>query len=218
MNKRNLKNYFITAILFIAFIILTLMLKRIDVKPIGPKGSSVGLAAINQFIFNYIGINLLWYHLTDWIGLIAIMFACAFVVLGLYQLIRFRSLKSVDSDIMLLGLFYLSVIGAYIMFEKIIINYRPILMDEGLKASYPSSHTMIVVSIMATSMIQFHSRIKKKPLIRLINIFCILIIAVTVIGRLISGVHWFSDIVGGLLLSSMLTMLYYSIIHTCHQE
>ncbi|WP_020614739.1 phosphatase PAP2 family protein [Sediminispirochaeta bajacaliforniensis] len=217
MNKRNQINYTITATLFIAFITLTFMIKNIDIKPIGPEGTSIGLSSINHFVFNYLGVTLLWYYLTDWLGLVSIMFACAFGVLGLAQLIKRKSLKNVDADILLLGLFYLAIIGCYIMFEKIIINYRPILMDGELEASYPSSHTMIVVSIMTMSMIQFHHRIKRKKFIRLIDIFSILIIVVTIIGRLLSGVHWLTDIIGGVLLSATLNMLYYSIIYTCNQ-
>lgn len=210
VNILNKCNY-ITAILFILFITFTLMTKNVDVKPIGPLGSSVGLSSVNQFFFNCWGVNLFWYHLTDWLGLVAIMFACGFALLGLFQLIKRRSLKKVDSDILLLGIFFTGIICCYIFFDEVVINYRPILMNERLEASYPSSHTMIVVSIMSLSMIQFHHRIKNKKLLLTLDIFCIVIIIITVIGRMISGVHWFTDIIGGLLLSATLIMLYYSI-------
>ncbi len=200
---------YITAMLFIAFLVLTLFIKNFDVQSIGPMETRIGLSALNQFVFNTFGVNLFWYHVTDWLGLAAVIVACGFAVLGLFQLIRRRSLKKVDSDILLLGIFYLAVIGCYIFFEEIIINYRPVLIEGKLEASYPSSHTMIVVCIMVTSMLQLQNRVKKKPVLWITDSFSVLIIAVTVIGRLFSGVHWFTDITGGLLLSSTLTMLYY---------
>ena len=206
MNKRNRNNYYFTAILFIAFIILTSMIKSIDVKPEGPEGSSIGFATVNLFVFNLFGVNLFWYQLTDWLGIAAILSTYAFAVLGLYQLIRRRCLKNVDADIILLGLFYIAVISCYVIFERVIINYRPVLMDGELEASYPSSHIMIVVSLISASMIQLHKRIKKRALLRITDIISILIISVTVIGRFVSGVHWFTDITGGLLLSAALTV------------
>ena len=211
MNNRSRINYFLTITLFIIFIVFTFMIKIIDVRPIGPEGSKVGFAAVNQFVLNNLGINFFWYYLTDWLGLVAILFACAFGVLGLCQLIRCRSLKRVDSDILLLGLSYLVIIGSYIIFEKVIISHRPVMIENRLEASYPSSHTMVVVSIMSLAMIQFHHRIKNRPFRWFLDIVCILINVITVIGRLISGVHWFTDIVGGLLLSAVLIMLYYSV-------
>ena len=48
---------------------------------------------------------------------------------------------------------------------------------------------------------------------KIINIMSILIIFTTIMGRLISGVHWFTDIIGGILISSFLLMLFYSLIN-----
>lgn len=210
--QRKSKLYFIiTGALFFVFITFTILSKTIDVRPIGPQGSSVGFATINQFFFQRLGVSLLWYDITSWLGFVAIVVIFGFGGFGLYQLLKGKSLRNVDERILLLGGFYFIVLAVYALFEILIINYRPVILSQELEASYPSSHTMLVICIMVTAMMQFqHYLREKRGWLMVSDIVSVLIIAVTVIGRLLSGVHWFSDIIAGIILSSALIFLYYS--------
>jgi undecaprenyl-diphosphatase len=188
------------------------LVTNIDVKPIGPDQSIIGLSTINQYVFELFGVHLIWYHITDWLGLVAILVAFIFAVVGFVQLVKRRSFLKVDKDITLLGIFYIVVISIYIFFEMNIINYRPVIIYEGLEASFPSSHTFIVMFIMLTAIIQCKIRIKNRSMrITLITISYIIIL-VTVIGRLISGVHWITDITAGIILSTSLMFFYKAIL------
>ncbi|MEE0203670.1 MAG: phosphatase PAP2 family protein [Muricomes sp.] len=211
MQKKLKKYLIITGGLFLIFILFTVMVKTVDVKPVGPDRSKVGLASVNQCVFKFFGVNLLWYDITDWLGVFAIVFALGFAVLGLFQLIKRKSIQKVDCRILLLGVFYVMVIAVYLFFEVVVVNDRPIILSESLEASFPSSHVMFVNCIMATAMLQFHYYLReRKAWLWMSDIVSVLIITATVIGRLISGVHWFTDIVAGILLSSVLIALYCS--------
>lgn len=211
MNKRNRFNFAATGGLLILFILYTIALKHIDVKPIGPKGSSVGFAAINESVKHFLGVNMALYNITDWLSLLAILVAIGFAALGLVQLIKRKSLLRVDSSILILGGFYLLVISAYLFFEYTIVNYRPVLINNNLEASYPSSTTLLVTCVMSTGIMQLHRLIQHKAVRLATNSLLGVFTAFMVIGRTLSGVHWFTDILGGILLSTVLILLYRSV-------
>ena len=211
MEYKSKRNFRITGALGLLFAAFTATVATVDVRPIGPEQSSVGLAGLNQFVAGLLGVNPLWYDITEWLGAAAVLFALGFATLGLCQLIRRRSLWKVDARILLLGAFYMVVALVYLFFELVIINYRPVILDAGLEASYPSSHTVIAICIFGTAIMQFHHYLRGKTVwLVIFDSATALLMSVTVIGRLLSGVHWFTDIVGGALLSSALIMLYAS--------
>ena len=209
MNKKK-RNFLISTILILLALIFTILVKVVDVKTIGVNETNIGFATLNQFVFKTTGVNMIWYHITDWLGLVPVFMAIVYGIIGFIQLIKRKSLFKVDKEIMILGLFYIIVISLYIFFEKVIVNYRPILMNGFLEASYPSSHTLMAICLCGSSII-VNKKLFNNKITTFIDGLSVVIIFTTVIGRLISGVHWFTDIIGGMIISIALLMTLYSV-------
>ena len=206
MNK---KNIIISIILITVSSLFTYLIKVIDVEEF--EIGKIGFATINEFVFNKTGVNMLYYHITDYLGIILVLIAFIYALIGLIQLIKRKNILKVDREIIILGIFYLVLILIYIFFEKVIINYRPILIDGIKEASYPSSHTMLTICLCGSS-IMINKKLYNNKLTNYMNTFSIIIILVVVILRLISGVHWFSDILGGIIIASALLMSLYTVL------
>ena len=201
---------FTGACLITAFVLWTAMIMSVDVQNVGQRGTAVGFAVFNTWFHELTGVHMRLYTVTDWLGLVPVAVCMCFAVLGLIQLIRRRSLFRVDIDIILLGAYYILVISGYLIFEMIPINYRPVLIDGILEASYPSSTTLLVLSVMPTLILQTERRIKNKTVRYSIYAFAVIFSVFMVTGRLIAGVHWATDIAGSVLLSLGLFELYHA--------
>ena len=212
MKKENQRNFCIATCMLFAFFLWTATIQFIDVQTIGPQGSSVGFATINGFVHNLTGVHMSLYTITDWLGLVPLAFVMGFALLGLVQWIKRKHLLRVDYNILALGGFYIVVMVAYVFFEVFVVNYRPVLFGGILEASYPSSTTMLVMCVMPTAIMQFNARIKNNILKRFVASAITAFVVFMVIGRLLSGVHWFTDIIGGALLSAGLVLMYRAII------
>ena len=213
MNKKK-RNFIISTVLILVAIIFTILVKVVDVRQVGANETSIGFAMVNQFVFEFTHVNMMWYHITDWLGLVPVFMAMAYALIGIIQLIKRKSLFKVDKEIIVLGLFYIVVIFLYVFFEKVVVNYRPILMNGYLEASYPSSHTLMTLCICGSSII-VNKNLFNNKITKLMNVLSWVIMFVTVIGRLVSGVHWFTDIIGGIFMSLALLMVLYSLIEKC---
>ncbi len=195
-------------ILLLVFAVWTLLIQKIDVQAVGVNSTAVGFATINTWFHSLTGVNMTLYNITDWLGLVPVFLCMGFGVFGLVQLIKRKSLFKVDRDIILLGIYYVIVIFGYLIFEMVPINYRPILINGFMEASYPSSTTLLVLGVMPTAVFQINLRVKSVKCKRIINIIIILFSAFMVMGRLFSGVHWITDIVGSVFLSAGLYYCY----------
>lgn len=193
-----------------AFALWTVLIQSVDVQAVGQNGTSIGFADLNLWFHQLTGVHMTIYTITDWLGLVPIFICLYFGVLGLMQLIKRRSMRKVDSDILLLGVYYVLVIACYLIFEMIPVNYRPVLIEGRLEASYPSSTTLLVLSVMPTLIFQANRRVSNAMIRKVVEVVVIIFSTFMVIGRLISGVHWATDIIGSILLSAGLYMLYRS--------
>ncbi len=192
-----------------AFIIFTVLVVKADVQPIGREGTDVGMASVNDAFRTFTGEHRTLYQMTEVLGYTAFAVIAAFGLLGVCQLIRRKSLLKVDRDILLLGVFYVIVLGLYVLFDKVVINYRPpFSWEDGPEASYPSSHTLLFLFVMSTAVMQISRRVKTASGKWLAGMVCIVPALAVVIGRAVCGVHWLTDIVGSILLSFGLAELY----------
>jgi len=211
MKKHPSKSFCTAAALLATFVVWTLAVKLIGVEAIGPESSTVSFARFNLMVHKLTGVHMSLYILTDWLSLVPIGFAASFALLGVMQWIRRKHLFKVDFSLLILGVFYVAVMAAYILFEIIVINYRPVLINGMLEASYPSSTTMLVLCIMPTAAMQLSKRVRnhalKRSLLPTITIYTLFM----VIARFLSGVHWATDVIGGILLSSSLVLMYRAI-------
>ena len=199
-------------LMIIAFAIWTGLILIIDVQPVGVAGTEVGFANVNVWFHELTGVHMSIYTITDWLGLVPIFVCFMFGSIGCWQMIKRKSVLKVDLDIILLGAYYAIVILGYLLFEMFPINYRPILIEGRMEASYPSSTTLLVLSVMPTLCLQANHRLRNWQINKIISVLTIGFILFMVIGRLVSGVHWMTDIAGSVLLSSGLFYIYREIV------
>ena len=206
--KKAKQSLWFGAVLLTAFIVWTILIQTVDVQPVGQDGTNIGFAAVNTWFHRLTGVHMAIYTVTDWLGLVPVFICMIFGGIGFAQLIKRKSLLKADPDILLLGIYYILVIIGYLVFEMIPINYRPVLIDGFLEASYPSSTTLLVLSVMPTLRFQTGRRIRHRGIRTAITVFSDLFSLFMVIGRTVAGVHWLTDIVGSVLLSAGLFMIY----------
>ena len=217
--KRNGKRVLVAGCIgVLLFVVWTVLIQAVDVKPTGQNGTDIGFASLNHWFHNLTGVHLTVYVITDWLGLVPITVCMIFGVLGLVQLVKRRSLLKVDVDIIYLGIYYIVVILGYLVFEMIPINFRPIPINGIMEVSYPSSTTLLVLCVMPTLSEQVNRRVNSFVIRRMINVFATCFSAFMVVGRLLSGVHWVTDIIGGILLSGGLFCFYKAAVMLKYKE
>ena len=203
-NKKLLCSIFTT----ILFIVYTILVKVVDVKSVPTTSTFVGFGTLNLWFHQLTKENLFLYQLGDWLSIIPLLICAVYAMIGCFQLIKRKSILKVDYQLLILGFYYVLLLGIYLLFEVIPINYRPILINGVLEVSYPSSTTLLVLCIMKTFAynikIYLNDKQSKRIIISLTMIYSIFMIII----RILSKVHWITDIIGAILLSNALYYLY----------
>lgn len=205
------------AALMLVFILFTVLVKTIDLSYVPPKGTPIGFSSLNCAVFEALGTNDVAYYISEALGLFVLVIPFVFAVSALVQWIKRKSLFRIDRDLWVLFAAYALTLAFYCFFEIVVINYRPIRIDGVTEASYPSSHTLLAIVIAGISFLQIRQRIKKAQIrIPLLCAVTLLMIAIPVL-RLLSGVHWVTDIVAAILLGSSIIFLYHGFV-ICFQK
>ena len=208
MKKQILMRFLPAAVLFLAFGVYTLLVATVGVQAVGPLGSEVGFAAINAPFRDFVGVNWDFYEITDLLGLVPLGLLAVFAVQGLTQLIRRKSLFKVDPDLLVLGGYYLLVFLFYAFFEVVEINARPVLIEGVLETSYPSSTTMLAMATLPAVGMHLAPKLAGRTPRTVLMADAWVLTAIMVGLRVLSGVHWLTDILGGAILSLALLALY----------
>ena len=208
---KNKRNILVSVLMTIFAGVYVYLVKTVDVKTIGPNKSSVGFSTINKAFADLVGSNMTIYKLTEVAGLLIFIIVVFYGLIGLIQLIKRKSIFKIDREIISLGILYVLMIGTYLVFEKVVINYRPIIIDGELEASFPSSHTMLAICTCISSLLVYKKYVPNK-LRYPVMFLTILLLTIVFLGRTISGVHWFSDILGGVIISLTLLTYFYNIL------
>ena len=207
---KNKSNYIVSGVSFILFITLIILIKTVDVGNTGVGDTKIGLYALNHAANSFLGENAAWYKLTEITGVLSLAAAGIFALMGVCELICRKSIIKVDKELLSLGGLYVITGIIYVFFEKVIINYRP-LIEAGkneAEASFPSSHTVLVIVIMGSILMIIDKYIKNPIVLQIVRSVCSMTLIVTVLGRMLSGVHWITDIIGGVLISVCLLSLF----------
>ena len=202
--------FLLAGLLLVLFLVLIVLVKKVNVADIGPEGTSIGLSDLNKSFHDMTGENETLYKITEYLGLAALALVGVFALVGLVQLVQRKSLLKVDGEILALGGLYVITLGLYVVFDKVAINYRPVIMegDAHVEPSFPSSHTMLAVVVLGSTLLLLSKYIRNERIRVVLELICIICIVTLVLGRLLCGVHWLTDIIGGVLISGALLFLY----------
>lgn len=207
MTKKQKILLILGAVALLLFVLWTAAVLTVDRAPVGPLDSAVGFSQMNLAVHTALGVSEGWYQLSEVLGLAILAVALGFALWGGIQLIRYRSFRRVDPHLYVLAALYAALGLVYVGFEVAVINFRPVLTDGVLEAAYPSSHTMLAICIAASAAIRLTAILPGLPG-RIAAAGLSLAAALTVIARLLSGMHWLSDIIGAVLISTALLLFY----------
>ena len=209
MKKNKLKiNAILSGVLTLCFVLFTILVKCVDTAYVGATDKKIGFSSLNAIFYNNIQVSDLFDKLSDVLMIISIAIIALAVVVSVVQLVKRKSLKKIDREFYAFAIVLVLMVCVYVMFEIIDLNFRPVLIDGKVEASYPSSHTMLELTVFMCLMVYGLSNLKSNKQ----KIICSLVLGALIIAvvlfRVLSGMHWATDIIASIILSLMLTSYY----------
>lgn len=208
------KKFILSGISLLLFFGLIYAIKNIDVNVIGPENTAIGLSKLNEFGHNLFGYKPLLYKISDYLGYLCIAAGTAVGIMGIVQLFKRKSFFKVDEEIYAFAVLLVVILTLYVVFEIVVINYRPVILEGDLhvEASFPSSHTVLSLCVALGVASLLNKYVESIRLRLTLKIVLYGLAILTTLLRLISGVHWISDILGGSLISTCILLFFSGII------
>lgn len=164
---------------------------------------------MNDAVFNFFGENKTLDKISDVLLIAMLAIVAGFALSGLVQLIKRNKLKKVDSEILAMIPSLLLLVAVYFVFEKIwVLNYRPILINGIAEPSFPSTHTLIAVTVLGMTMMALPKYIKNRRQRILIDVLALVAMVAMAFLRVASGMHWMTDVLGGVIFGIDLVLVY----------
>ncbi len=206
MRKQKIIWWTLAGVMLAAFVMWTVLVLTVNVKPTGPDGVTVGLAGLNAGWWQSTGTHAWAEKISDWLGYLTLLMAVGLAVWQIVVAVRGRSLRLARHWWVLDGVI-IAAVACYLLFELVVINGRPLLVEGALKASYPSTHALLFATVLPWVAVIVGREVKNRPLVITVAVLCGVMALAGVILRAICGVHWFSDIIGGILLAGALDFI-----------
>ena len=209
LTKENIRQIVYTGLMVLVAILFTIAVDKIDTALV--LGKEIGFSNVNIAVHQMLGTSDTFDLLSDITMIVSALLMGGLVFIGTYQLISGKGFKAVDKEILIAGAVLVLMSITYLFFEKVVINFRPVLEDGFLEASYPSTHVLLTTVINIVAIDYIVTKIKNKK-IMLPSVITVAVITVVGFGaRVLSGMHWITDIVGALLIASCLVMIYFTL-------
>ena len=209
LTNEDIKHIIFTSLMIILAVAFTIAVDKIDTTLVW--GKEIGFSNLNIAVHRLLQTSETLDLISDITMIFSALLLGGFVFMGTYQIISGKGIKAVDKEILISGAVFVLTALTYLIFEKVVINFRPVLEDGFLEASYPSTHVLLstVINILAIDYIV--NKIKNRKIMLPVVIFVVVITVVGFGARVLSGMHWATDIVGALLFAGALIMIYYTL-------
>ena len=206
--KKYFNLYVILGLSSLFLFVLLVILLNFDKAVIAESNEAVGMSHIN---------NIVSYKYVKWVDKLSDVFfyltfivvACA-IGLGIYQLVKNKSLAKVDKEIIIFGVFLVIAVGLWLSFDYVFkLNIRP---THEAKGSFPSTHVFLTTFFTLACHGYLCKKFKGNQLIKYLSLcVAIVFIVLMLITRVAAGMNYITDVTGGLFLGLSLYFLTFGI-------
>lgn len=206
MSKQKIGWWLTAVCCTILFLVLTVSLLLVDVQSAGAQ--TVGWASLNFWWHDLISVQHGWHIVSNIVATVTLLALCAMVVWQFIIMLRGKSFRAFLKQWLAFDITVILLVLCYVLFQIVVVNYRPIMIDGMAEVSYPSSHILLFATLLPLIVCECWHNVPSKVWRRVIAVSALVLMVVGIVARALCGYHWLTDSVGALLLSAALVAWY----------